>query len=542
MGVTVVSRPAVIFAVWFVAAFTAILWVWGVNPLAFPSPDEALNRFAASLIADQGNPFLHLPFADPEDLAHPRFWVSLGDHAVPAYAPVALYVYALLIKIPLLGMLLVAAMPASGAGAFAAGTARLLPPARRWLGFLAPAMGFPALYWLLRPWVNMSPLLVSLSWALFAWASFQESGSTRWLAAALFCVGAGAAVRPDYAVYTLLPALLFTLGSSPSQWKRIVVLVVVAGAGAVILNLILNKLITGHPLQAAYQLLIDREDEGVSAARPPLFRLPGMLGPLLLPMGLAPLEVIQSSLLKYWVKMGPIPLLLFGQLALVPLLVTEPRRQRLLHGAGVLVVVCFIVSRISDDVFGGKLATGLVHHSTPRYFAPAYLFAALPPLLLLGRTSSRVVLFLGGALACAAAALGVYEVHTRQGASLVALRAQVRGDQRILTKLHGKIPKGAVVYTDTRDKILWSAWHVCTMGEPEPTAASMDRALASNLRVYVMEPRFSGGRYGPFGRALQARGLTFAKIDAGQGLYRLQRKPVTPPAEATAPAEPTKAP
>jgi hypothetical protein len=526
-----VLQPAVIGAVWFVAVLTAVLWVWGVNPLVFPSPDEALNRLAASVIADHGKPFLHLPFPDPEDLAHPRFWVTLGDHAVPAYAPVALYVYALLIKIPLIGMLLVATMPATGAGAFAAGTARLLPPTRRWLALLAPAMGFPALYWLLRPWVNMSPLLICLSWALFAWASFRESGSRRWLAAAMSFVGAAAAVRPDYAAYTLLPALLFTLGAKPAEWRRIVLFAVAAGAAAVALNLALNQVITGNPLRAAYQLLIDRQGEGGSPGGATVFRLPGMLGPLLLPMGLAPLSVLRGVFVKYWVDMGPIKLLLFGQLAIVPLLVAAPRRQRLLNAAGIVVVLCFIASRMADDVYGAKLTQGLVHHSTPRYFAPAYLFAALPPLLLLGRTSSRIVLFLGSVLACAAAALGAYEVYGREGTSLVPLRAHARTDARLLAKLHTKIPSGAVVYTDTRDKVLWSGWHVCTMGATEPTAASMERALAAGLRVYVMEPGFSPS-YGALARRLRAKDLAFNKIDVGQGLYRLQRKPAPPAAVA----------
>src|SRR6187402_2696164 len=121
------AAPILIAVAWFVAVFAVILWVWGLNSKVLISPDEALNRFAASVISKHWRPFLALPFPDPEDLAHPRHWVSVGDHAIPSYAPVAIYWYALLLRLNMLGWLLVAAIPASAAAAFAAGTAKLLP-------------------------------------------------------------------------------------------------------------------------------------------------------------------------------------------------------------------------------------------------------------------------------------------------------------------------------------------------------------------------------------------------------------------------------
>src|SRR5437868_1980818 len=79
--------PALIAVAWFTLTFAATVWVWGLNPQELASPDEALNRLAAAVLAEQGHPFLSLPFPDPENLAHPRHWVTVGAHALPSYAP-----------------------------------------------------------------------------------------------------------------------------------------------------------------------------------------------------------------------------------------------------------------------------------------------------------------------------------------------------------------------------------------------------------------------------------------------------------------------
>src|SRR5690349_6424034 len=159
--------PVVIAGVWFVAVFAVILWVWGLNSRVLISPDEALNRYAAGIIKKQWRPFFMLPFPDPEDLAHPHHWVSVGDRAIPSYAPVAIYGYGLFLRLRLLGLLLVPALPASAAAAFVLGTAKLLPDTWKWLFALAPMLGFPALYWLMRPWMNLSALLICVCWSFF---------------------------------------------------------------------------------------------------------------------------------------------------------------------------------------------------------------------------------------------------------------------------------------------------------------------------------------------------------------------------------------
>lgn len=509
--------PVLIAGAWSLLVFATILWVWGLNARVLISPDEALNRFSAGVIAKQWRPFLALPFPDPEDIAHPRHWVSIGERAVPSYAPVAIYVYGILLRFRLLGHVLVAALPASGAAALVLGTARLLPDDRKWLSAFVPMLGFPALYWLMRPWMNLSALLICVCWAFFFWSSWQVTGRSRDLTIAIFGLGAAAAIRPDYAAYLLLVTLLFALAASPAQYKRITVLVFAAGASAVALNLFLNWIITGNPMLAAYQIVAAR-DEGTSGPGGPL----GLLRQLLVPMGVPTPMMALGFLRKYWLAMGPIAGLTLAQLALVPILSSRPRLVRVLYGLGLLVMLCFVLSHMDENLNGAADRVSAVHHSMPRYWSPVYLLAALPPILFLGRCQKRGVFVAGVALVSVLALASGYEIARREGSSLVKLYEFAQRWGQIVPALSDKIPREAMVYSGTHDKVLWPYFRVGTMTEPEPTASSMRRAIDANLRVYLFEPRFPRARLKVLERALRRKRLAIASIDR-RGIFVVTR-------------------
>jgi hypothetical protein len=503
---------------WFIAVFAMMMWVWGLNPKALATPDEALNRFAAALIKEHGRPFLALPFPDPEDLAHPRHWVSVGDHAIPSYAPVAIYWYALLLRLNKVGLCLVAALPASAAAAFTWGTAKLLPPGRQWLALPAPILGFPGLYWLMRPWINLSLLLICLCWAFFFWASWRRSGSSRHLAIAIAGVGAAAAVRPDYAAYLLVLALLLGAAASPTQWKRVLVLVFCAGASAVALNLLLNWLVTGHPSLAAYQIVAAR-DEGASSQGGIL----GLVRQLLVPMGIPMPSTALTFLSKYWLQMASVAGLSFGLLALVPILLEQPRLARALYALALAIMLCFMLSHMDPTLAGASERVAWVHHSMPRYWSPLYLLAALPPILFLGYCKNRAVLIVGAVALCALAVSGGYHLYKQERWALANLHTYQRQCPRLLLVVKQRVPSNAMVYSATYDKILWPYWRLGTIGELEPTATSIHRATEAKINVFVYEPGLTRAQYLDLNRALNSRHLMLVKIHR-HGLFRVAKE------------------
>jgi len=504
-----------------VVCLVTVLWTWGLDPLVFPSSDEAVVRYAAWLIEKGRGPFLNLPLPDPEDLLHPRSWLTLGNRATPTYAPVSFYVFGWLTRLHGFGSVLVAALPASAAGAFAAGTARLLPVGRRWLAILAPALAFPALYWLLRPWMNISPLLTGICWTVFCWASWRESGKTGWLAAALFCLGYGAAVRPDYAAYLFSLMLLFSVAAMPGQWRLILALIIGSGVLALSANLILNRAITGHALQAAYQLAIDR-----TWGPEPAHTIPGlgMLRSLLLPMGIPSWQVGSTAFRKYWLTMGPIGGVLLCQVALVPLLLKRPRQARYLLATAIAIMAFFSLSRMHDDLWGGAMDYGGVHHSVPRYLSPVYLLAALPPLLFLGQSKSRLLTIGGGLLVVLLALSGSYEIWQKQGSSFTFVHGFVLKKTAELERLSRKIPENAAVYTSKEDKWLWSRIRVFIVEEPKATAQSIERAARAQLELYVFEPSRTP-QLKQLVAELAKRHISLTKVEPPRGLYRVNAEP-----------------
>jgi hypothetical protein len=522
-----VSAPVALAIVWLVAAFVTLIWAWGLNPLAFSSPDEAVVRLGARLVSQHGQPFIKLAFPDPEDLAHPRSWLSLGDVAVPVYAPVALYAYGALLRLHRIGLLLIALLPASALAAIVAGTARLLPLGRRWLAVLVPALGFVSLYWVLRPWINLSPVISCLCWCFFLWTSWRADGKAGLLVAAALCVGMAAAIRPDYAGFLLVAAVLLILADRPEEWKLILLVFVGAGVFAVVPNLVLNRLTTGHALRAVYQIALDRQygtDLPNGLDNPHGMSAWGVLRVLFAPMGLPTFKVAATEFKKYFIVMSPATLV--GLLALVPLLRERKTTSRAIYVVAMLWVVFFVFTRLHDDVHGGEESIGVLHHSVPRYLAPVYLFAVLPPILFLGRCRKRWQFIVGAVLASLVAANSVLAVYFDQPGSLRHLRGSQQRSEALLDALGTEIPADAMVYSESLDKVLWSRWRVGVIDETGPSASSITRAANAGLPVFILEPR-PGRPFRQLRAALATTGLTLVR--ERRGAYRVVRALQPPP-------------
>jgi hypothetical protein len=166
-------------------------------------------------------------------------------------------------------------------------------------------------------------------------------------------------------------------------------------------------------------------------------------------------------------------------------------------------------------------AKGFVHHSVPRYWAFAYLFAALPPILFLGRCRSRVLVVLGAAICFAVAGKSLQEIHSGgYASSLVYIEHFVRTKARTVEVFARLIPPNAIVYSQALDKVLWSRWQLGIIDEPRATADSMARAIRSKLPVYIVQARFRRqGR--SLEAALRSKRLRVVKVDARRGVYRV---------------------
>ncbi|MGC4087967.1 MAG: hypothetical protein QM756_08730 [Polyangiaceae bacterium] len=507
--------------VWFAAMLSLVLWIWGLKPVVFPSSDEAANRMTALVIRRTGRPMMSLPFRDEEDLAHLRAWISVGDQVLPGYPPVTFYLFALLTLMGKFGYFLIYTLPAGAAGAFAAGTALLQPVGRRWLGLFAPILGFPATYWLLRPWINLALLLTCLCWAFFFWSGWRKFRRTYWLAGAMGCVGAAIAVRPDYAPYALPVALLFSLGAERSAWKQEILLLVVAAALAVGANLFLNWLITGHPTRAAYQMMLEKDVNND-------FRGPvRMLQNLVFPMGFPARDDALNFLKRYWLEMGPVALLLAAQLALIPLLWAEKRVARLLYLGAIALMVLFLFTRMDKTLHGGLERISVTAHSIPRYWSPIYLFAGLPPLLFLGRCKRRLIVLVGALFVATSASLGAHNIMYGQPTSLAYIENFVRVRTAWLEQVAARVPADAFVYSRRSDKELWSRFRVGLLEEPEPSAISMNRAVEAGLAVYIFGERNTAARRALW-RALQRRRLVPVRFGPLHDFYKLE--PLAPEA------------
>jgi hypothetical protein len=481
-------------------------------------PDEALVRHAAQLVGEGHAPFMNVPLADPEDLFHPRAWITIGDKAWPSYSPVSFYAYGFLLRLGGFGRFLIMALPASAVAAFSAGVGNLLVGHRRFLALLAPLLAFPAFYWLLRPWVNMSPMLVGFAWAVFAWSRFSVTERSRWLWASALCVGFGAAVRPDCAGYAFPVFLLFCLARKPERWRIVFTTVLVSGALAVAVNLWLNHVITGHALRAALQIEDERKWGPAPSSNLPVI---GALRSLFFPMGLPTLEWFVTCFRKYWLTMGPVAVLTVGQLGLWPLLRDRSTKSRLLVIAGVLLIATFCVSRMHYALFGFEFDFGECHHSVPRYLSAVYLLAALSPLLFVGRARQRWVVITGSVVLTLAAAFAGYEVWRGQSLAFHTIRNYVNEKEAALARIRSAMPQDAVVYTATDDKWLWSEYRLGTVSEPEPTAASIERAARAHMKVFILQSR-STQAFRRLAAALDRRHLRLVKIDGRRGIYAVQ--------------------
>ncbi len=231
-----------------------LTWIWGSpTPTVFISPDESNNRVGAEIVALTGSPLISLPFEDPEDLVHPRFWVSNGLEAFSPHPPATFYIYGAGLNAGPIGWWLPYAT--SGLGIAALSGAGVLIAARRpQIGALLPVLALPAAYWILRPWSSFSPYLTSISIALVFAILWLTNRRSPLAVAYAISLGIAGLIRPDQMVFLIGGSFLITYLIVRQGWRVIAGLHAAAALGTMSVTAIFNWQTSGNPMMTGYQL------------------------------------------------------------------------------------------------------------------------------------------------------------------------------------------------------------------------------------------------------------------------------------------------
>ena len=427
-------------------AVAGVLWPFegDAQPEAFWNSDETVNRLAAGRIAATGSPALELPFADPADLLHMRFWYSEGDEARPAYPPLAYYLHGAGMKLGPLGPWLPLLPAALSVGALAAVGALTLRR-RPWLGALLPLAVFPLTYWLMRPWHSTGLAAAWIAVAALLLVLWSRSHRGAYFLAASGCLAVAGAIRPDQLFY-LFGALWFVgLLVDRESWRRITLTLLVAGLGSLFLVALLNWAVVGDPLRSGYQAYAAQplpleQSEGVLRNRLPFPLQEAAFA--LAPWGFHFDAGFAGSLLRYWLLLGPIALLtVLGLAGFAMLARSRPSAAGLFFALGAVVAV-YVASRYCPGCFGGSARWGSLEHSLVRYVAVVYLLFGVAALLLIERARSRRVQRWASPLWVGLVLVGGLWLAVNVGVQ----RQFVADEQAELRAVSAALPEGTVVY------------------------------------------------------------------------------------------------
>jgi len=297
-------------------------------------------------------------------------------------------------------------------------------------------------------------------------------------------------------------------------------LAVGAGAFAVGANLLLNHAVSGTSYRPVYETILDRDHNVDSAGS---F---GILLRLWFPMGVPHARDVLRFVHRYWIEMEQLKWLLFAQLALIPMFLGIGWRARGLWALALLVMLLILISHTDPGVFGNNHPKPLLYHSLPRYWSPLYLFAALPPLIFLGRTRFRSVVAVGAVLAGLLAWSTLDGIFRKQTTPFIELHQQVARGPALLDRLSAVIPDNAIVYSSSWHGTLWSRFRTglidTTGSNLQPTADSMNRVVRAGIPVYVYTVRANVIRR-RLDKALAKYKLKMVEVDRRLHVYRVQR-------------------
>ncbi len=485
-------------AAWFVAAFAILVAVWGgPGHQTFQSPDEAANARGIVEVADHLRPTTPAIVADDVEFAHQRMWVRVDDTHVPAAAPGIMAFYGPIGALPFGGWALFL-VPALGIAALAASGVLIRESI---VGAMLPGLAFPATYWMLRPWHNVGLEVALVALGVLAAAldtrrrSWGDTAGLRFapglvLTSAVFA----SLVRPDH-VHIIFGCSLAWWLARDRRIVRAVLVHLVAGGVWLAGTLGLNVWTTGDALVPATGLL-DFPTETVAFGQDLGFPLAEILL-IVAPNGVPPAGNVVTQLAKYWLRFGPVAVLVIAVVVAGILFSRRHARGGVAPVAAVAgLLVLHVLTRVSDSDFGATSSVPQLVHSHPRYTAIAYLGLAVGALLLgrvLDRHDARDGLrwAADGALALAAV-VGIVYLFLPQapGEGLGWLRSHLSDANAYAGAVDAQVPEDAVVYSLGVDKYLWAVRDVGIVRRERVVAGSPridEQRLTTSLRALVRD-------------------------------------------------------
>jgi hypothetical protein len=467
----------------------------------FRSPDEHASYVFTMLLADTGS--LHYTkdylVLDEENLLHPRGALTYQERAVPfnylgihlLYAPVyrVLEENTRYVAIPIAVATIVALAMAGS----------LLIPHQRSVAWVAVLGVTPVIYYLNRPFFNVVPALMFLSFGFLFILLYLRSSGRKHLVGAAVCLAFAALMRYELAIFaTLFVGLVIFQRHGAVRWNAALDIAAFAAVMTLLFLvpvLALNTIVYGSPFTYGYGLFNEVYfPERTGHGGFPLGVLRSLRS-VLLPAYPLDFKLAVGSFVRQVIGVAPIFTVVVG-LGVFSAVKNRVVPLRFLIGYGVLALYLFLYrgagySWLADSKTP-HLEASIVRYALPLY-AAAYLLAVYG---LAQIRRSDVALAVVGILVVASLSGALRDID----GNLLHIRNQLRQGHELT--LSGVVPNteaNAIIYTDVFDKLFGpyrevAAWWGGERGlvegffRPDEISRSMSRVLEARP-VYLFVHR-----------------------------------------------------
>ena len=483
-----------VFAIWLLLLFLSLSFILpSLRVNIFNSPDETSNYIFTKSFAETGKLWYEKDYLylDEENLLHPRGVITQNDRAVP-YSFLGLpVIYGGLYRV-LGDNLHYLALGFAAVAAWALFRAtHILFKAKAWEAWVVGCAFTPLIYYLNRPFMNVTPLLVTLFVGIWLFARYYERSSRFDFVLAASAAALAIFFRYEYVLF-VTPLMLWALYMKHSSLtSRAYLADVSIFGGAVLLLFVLPTALLNQSTYGSWStygpgLFTETYfPERVSSDGGSVMSALHSVRSLLLPSyPFNPMKVLQNiPRLTLWLM----PVFTLVAVTGAWLLVTSRRVSIWKLAPLALLVVYVLVYRGSSSTWASDWEAPTFEAAIVRYWLPVYVFLFFLAVYALTRVSPQVkAVFIVGLLVTGPASI----YHFADG-SLESGRDTLVSYQRAAQNQLSATETNALIYASLSDK--WIApyrdvatwWNGAEFYDPTVVAASMARVSETGRPVYV---------------------------------------------------------